>query len=170
MGAQVINFDVNFLRPFIDGTIETLKVQCSSHCAPMKPFLRGQSESTRVPDVEIAALIGIYSSAFQGSMALCFPKNVFLHLMNGMMGENYTELTPEIQDGAAELCNIIFGLAKQTLNNSGHDVKLAIPSIVTGSDLQPIHSSTTSVVIIPFTTDKGIFCIEICGQKIQAAS
>ena len=163
----MINFDVNFLRPFIEGTINTLKIQCNSPVSPKKPFMAGQGPAVYF---EIAALIGIVSSGFNGSMALCFPKAVFLHLMNGMMGENYTEITPEIQDGAGELCNIIFGQAKRSLNAQGEDIQLAIPTIVMGKEIQPLHKAKASVIVVPFQTEVGVFCIEICGEKKASAS
>jgi chemotaxis protein CheX len=154
--------DITFVNPFVEGTIETLRVQCSSEAKQMKPFLRGNGPKL---DCEIAAFVGITSSAFSGSMALCFTKSAFLGLMNSMMGENYTEITNDIQDGAAELCNIIFGQAKRVLNNQGHDVQLAIPSIMRGQNLEPIHLTRTSVIIIPFETINGPFQIEICGEN-----
>ncbi len=158
---QASKIDVNFINPFIEGTIETLKVQCSFTPKASRPFLKGKG-----PEIitDIAAVIGLTSPAFNGSVAVCFPKNIFLNIMERMLGEKYEEIGEELEDGACELLNIIFGQAKRNLNEKGYQIEKAIPTIVRGSGVAIKHLSEGPTVVIPFETEIGIFHIEIATQ------
>lgn len=152
--------DVNFVKPFVAGTMETLRVQCHVEVKVGKPFMRkaGQPEGLRI---DIAGIIGITSSSFKGSIALCFPERTFLGIMGKMLGETYTSITPEVEDGAGELTNIIFGAAKRVLNDKGHDIQKALPSVIRGGGVQIRHLTPIPTVILPFETELGPFQIEV---------
>ena len=153
--------DVQFFKPFIDGTKNTLKIQCGLEATPLKPFIKKNAPKVTF---DIAGIISLNSTAFQGTIALCFPKQVFLALMNNMLGEAYTEISDDMQDGAAELLNMIFGQAKRVLNECGYDIVKAIPSVIKGSQIEIQHVSNEPVIVIPFETTAGIFHIEIANE------
>ncbi len=153
--------DVNFFKPFVEGTLETLKKQCSVEAKPGKPFTKGNGPKL---NIEITALIGLASSAFSGTIALCFTKEAFLSIMSNMLGETYTEITSDLQDGAAELLNIIFGHAKRVLNTQGYDIQKAIPSIIRGQNLESVHLTKAPIIVLPFTMAQGEFHIEIGSE------
>ncbi len=150
--------DVNFINPFIDGTIETLKVQCSIQTHAGKPYLKGPKSEFKV---DITAVIGLTSTAFRGSVAICFPERVFLNIMEKLLGEKQTAITSELEDGASELMNIIFGQAKKVLNEKNYAIDRAIPTVVRGSDLTVRHFTPSPTIVIPFESDAGNFHIEI---------
>lgn len=150
--------DVQLFKPIVEGTLKTFKVQAGLEIKGGKPFYKGTVEQ---PKFALAGVIGLASSKFCGSVSLCFPEKVFLGIMGKMMGEEYTEINDELQDGAAELLNIIFGQAKATLNNSGYDLEMAIPTIVRGTELKTSAMSKKPVVVLPFETDLGEFQVEI---------
>ena len=150
--------DVNFVNPFIQGAIQTLQLQCSFTAKPTRPFLKGAGPGIQT---DIAAVIGLTSVGFQGSVAICFPKAIFLTVMERMLGEKYTEITTELEDGASELLNIIFGQAKRELNSKGYTIEKAIPTIVRGTNMAVRHLGPSPTVVVPFETEVGIFHIEI---------
>lgn len=150
--------DALFFKPIIDGTLNTLKVQCSVQGRPAQPFIKSGKPKF---NCEIAAIVGLTSSKLSGSMALCFAKPTFLSLMSKMLGESFTEITNEVEDGASELLNMIFGHAKRILNDSGHDIQKAIPSIIRGQNLEARHLTTRPIIVLPFLTEFGEFHIEI---------
>jgi chemotaxis protein CheX len=106
--------DANFINPFISGTVSTLKIQCSVDAHAGTAFLKSKTSPKLKTD--IAGLIGITSEAFRGNIAICFPEKTFLGIMSQMLGEEFTEINNEVEDGAGELMNIIFGTAKKVLN------------------------------------------------------
>lgn len=156
--------DAMFFKPFVEGTLETLKVQCKTEAIHGKPFIKG---SGPMIDSEIVAIIGLACTAFSGTIALYFTKNTFLALMANMLDEKFEEITPDLQDGAAELLNMIFGHAKRVLNQQGYDIEKAIPSIFRGKNLQTTHLTESKVIVLPFTSNSGEFHIEIAEGYSQ---
>jgi chemotaxis protein CheX len=153
--------DTKFFKPFVEGTIKTLEVQCGLKITPEKPFFKDQKPYT---EFAIAGVIGINSNAFNGTITLCFPEKVFLGIMEKMLGEKFTEINQDLQDGASELLNIIFGQAKTTLNNQGYTIQKAIPTVVRGTNIITSALSKTRVVVLPFKLDFGEFHVEICSE------
>jgi chemotaxis protein CheX len=154
--------DATFFKPFIDGTRNTLKIQCKVNANPGKPFLKKNGPKVVF---DIAGVIGLTSSVFTGSIALCFPKAVFLALMSNMLGEQFTDITDDMQDGAAELLNMIFGQAKRVLNDANCDIAKALPTVVKGTNIETQHLSNKPVIVIPFETEAGIFHVEIASEE-----
>lgn len=164
-GVVPPKIDVNFVNPFITGAIETLRVQSSVEVHPEKIFLKGKStECLALTSVDIAAVIGLTSTVFKGSVAICFPQAIFLAIMGNMFGETYTEITQELEDGASELLNIIFGIAKRALNTQGYSIERALPTIVRGKDINVRHMSDKPTIVVPFQTKFGPFHIEIATE------
>ncbi len=158
------NLDVKFFKPFVDGTQNTLKVQCNLESSHDKPFIKGTRDQ---PIFDIAGVIGITSTTFNGSITICFPKNVYLKIIGNMLGETFTEITPDLRDGAAELLNIIFGSAKVVLNQQGYNIQKALPSVISGHDLQTsTGNGRNKVMVLPFKTSEGEFHIEILTDSI----
>jgi chemotaxis protein CheX len=158
--------DVSFLNPFINGTLKTLEVQCSIKATAKAPRLKIKDEPA--VQFDIAAVIGITSPGFTGSIAICFPEKIFLVLMGNMLGETYTEITKDLEDGVAELLNIIFGQAKKELNENGHSIEKAIPTIIRGNGLSVKHLTPRPTILLPFETDKGNFHIEIATEVSES--
>ncbi|MDX9730798.1 MAG: hypothetical protein RBT63_03415 [Bdellovibrionales bacterium] len=79
--------DVNFVNPLIEGTLHVLKVQAQMEVTPGKPKLKDLENPP--PNIDIAGIIGVTSSGFNGGIALCFPEKVFLSIMSSMLGEDY---------------------------------------------------------------------------------
>lgn len=153
--------DVNFLNPFIEGALHTFKVQCNIEMTTEKMHLKGKNKTL---DIGIAGVIGLTSSSFNGSIAICFPKETFLKVMEGMLFEKYEEITPDLEDGAGELLNIIFGHAKRILNGKNYQIDKAIPTIVKGKALEVRHLTPQATLVLPFKSDVGPLHIEVCIQ------
>lgn len=151
--------DVNFINPFLEGTIEVLKIQAHTLAQAGSPSVKDPKSSF---GGDISGVIGLVSESFTGSVVISFPAQTFLTIMSRMLGEEFTELNPDIQDGAAEMTNIIFGYAKRVLNEKGYGIKMAIPSVITGKDHSIQNNTKGPRIVIPFESDAGKFGIEIC--------
>jgi chemotaxis protein CheX len=136
----------------------------STEAKALKPFIKGKEKQ---PSFDIAGVIGLSSSGFAGTIAICFPSDVYLAAMSNMLGETFTEITPELQDGAAELLNMIFGHAKVVLNQQGYTIQKAIPTVVRGTGIQTTYLGKTSVMVLPFQTEFGEIHIEICSDELM---
>lgn len=151
--------DVHFINPFLAATVNMLKVQAQVESKAGVPYKRQGTEKFAG---DVSGVIGIVSDSFNGAVVISFPEETFLKVMSKMLGEPITTLTKEIADGAGEMTNIILGQAKVALNDKGHGIKTAIPSVITGKDHSISGVSQGPRVTIPFTTEFGPFAIEIC--------
>jgi chemotaxis protein CheX len=151
--------DMTFLKPFIDGTLYTIKVQTGVEPTLGKPYLK-QRDSVGLK-VDIAGTVGIWSDKFKGSIYVCFPEKTYLLIMGKMLGEEYTSITSDIEDGAGEMMNIIFGFAKKVLNERGHNLEKALPGVIVGGGLKVSQVGKDPVIVLPFETVFGPFQLEI---------
>ncbi len=151
--------NTDFIHPFLNATVHILNVQANLPAEPGKAFLK-KTNDRLVGDV--SGIIGVVSDKFNGSVIISFPEATFLKVMSNMLGESFTELTPEIVDGAGEVLNMIFGQAKVVLNEKGYGIKTAIPSVVTGRHLSVSTMTKGPVVVVPFSSGAGEFFVEIC--------
>lgn len=150
--------DVDFIKPFVQASRDTLAIQANTEISVGKPYLKKDGV---VLDSDIAGVISLTSKTFNGSIALCFPKKVFLSIYSKMVGEPLEEITKESEDAVGEILNIIFGQAKVVLNQAGHEIQRAIPAIVRGKQISIHHLSRNVAVILPFEMDAGQFHLEI---------
>jgi chemotaxis protein CheX len=112
----MLKVDLEVIKPFIDATLHTFKNQCQFEASAQAPYLKGTKDQQ---GFDIVAIIGLTSPTLRGSISLCFPTKVFLTVMNGMLNESFKEITRELEDGAAELLNIIYGEAKHDREQFG---------------------------------------------------
>ena len=161
--------DAAFLNAFIDAAIKTLQTQCTVTIVAQAPSIKGKILDT---PYDIAGVIGLHSKAFRGSIAICYPKATFLALIGSMLGEKYTEITQDLEDGAAELLNIIFGQAKVELNEKKYEIEKAIPTIIRGEALKINHLGAQPTIVIPFESNVGPLRIEINieAQELRKAA
>jgi chemotaxis protein CheX len=151
--------DTEFINPFLNATVNTLKVQAQIQTEPGQVYVKKPKEFIQG---DISGVIGIVSDSFNGSVVITFPEKVFLKIISNMLGEEYTKIDNDIVDGAGELTNMIFGQAKVVLNEKGYGIKTAIPSVVSGKDHSLSGLTKGPVVIVPFSTEFGPFFVEIC--------
>lgn len=156
--------NVQFFAPFIQGTLSVLRIQCTLDCKPAKPFIKGTHDQD---DISIAAIIGLNCESFNGLIVIAFPKAVFLKAMGNMFGEVLHEITDDMQDGASELLNMIYGQAKIVLNDQGFGISRALPSVIRGEKLRLYQDTSSKVFVLPFTCEAGTFYVEICTEGLN---
>ncbi len=153
------NIDVQFFRPFVDGTIHMLKVQCQLTATHGIPYLKGKTPGQLT--VDIAGLVGIWTDKYRGIICVSFPESTYLNIMNKMLDEKFDAISSDNNDGAGEMMNMIFGFAKRVLNEKGHDFQKALPSVIVGKNIHVSHQADTPVFVLPFSSDFGEFQLEI---------
>jgi chemotaxis protein CheX len=151
------HIDVAFITPFIDSTLYVLSVAAGIHAEKESVFIQN-AEHENLGD--ISAIVGINSQKYIGSMALSFDQDCFLHVVSNMLGEPYQEINDENANACGEICNQIFGHAKHRLNQNGHTIQMAIPTVIVGSQHKIKHSARGPCVVISFKTSMGRFRVE----------
>ena len=155
--------EIEFIKPFISGVVEVMKVQFNCECKPLAPVPKPKMATP--PVFDIAGIIGLRGNRFNGSVALELPDKVFLKLMSNMLGEEFTAISPENEDGAGEMLNMIFGHAKTILNEKGYSIEKAIPTVVTGKSLSLKSLPSKNTLVMPFECQYGSFYLEIGSDE-----
>lgn len=150
--------EVEFITPFIESTIEILKIQADVNVTSEKPLLKDKLGDYQF---DIGGVITLISNVFEGSISLCFKAPVFLKICEKMLGEEYKEINEEVEDAAGEILNIIFGMSKAKLNDEkGYKIVKAIPTVLLGAGIQ-VKQTIGPTLILPFNSDCGKFHLEV---------
>ncbi len=158
-----MSVDVEFLNPFIAAARNVLETQANLALTPGKATLKKPDD--KIP-MEIAGVIALSCAEFTGSISLCFKQDVFLKIYEGLTGEKHSAITPEIEDAAAELLNMIFGQAKTVLNDQkGYTLDRALPTVLTGDKIRIQYQGRGPSIVIPFETPHGAFHLEIVVER-----
>lgn len=161
MGVRIVDSSQKaaFFKPFVDCTINSLQIMGGIQSSPGTPSAKKNSESF---SFDLAGVIGITSEGLTGSYMVSFKEDVFLKMMSKFLGETYSKIEPGMEDGVAELLNIILGGAKKVLNEQhGHSIQMAFPSVVHGNSVKSNIQVGKTTIVIPFYSDIGRFVIEV---------
>ena len=149
----------NFINPFIVAANKVFETQVTIKLENKKPYV---SEAGDLPRIDIAGILSLTSKEFNGSISICFSKEVFLKVYGKMLGEEISEINDDVKDCAGELLNIIFGQAKTILNDEmGYSFEKSIPTILAGEKLSLHYHSQKPAMVIPFGSEVGDFFLEI---------
>jgi chemotaxis protein CheX len=149
--------DVKFINPFLQGTLEVLKTMAFMDPLPGKVYLK----ESNIAAGDVSGIIGITGDA-TGSLAISFTETCICDIVNRMLGESYTAANREIFDAVGEITNMISGVARTYMEKAGMTVYAAIPAVIYGKNhsIDPILDSPS--IIIPFSTEKGTFVVDVC--------
>lgn len=152
--------DVQYINPFLEGTLHVLKTMAFIEARPGKPFLKKDNSAKG----DITGIIGL-AGAVRGSFALSFTESCILRIVSNMLGEEITQVNGDIADAVGELTNMVSGAARQRLEAMGYSLSAAIPTVVRGKDHCIVHTLGGPSIIIPFETDHGNFVVDVCMRK-----
>jgi chemotaxis protein CheX len=113
---------------------------------------------------DISAIMPMNSERFLGSMAIAFEEMCFLGIVEQMLGEVFTEITPDIQDAAGEICKQVFGMSKKILNSNGHTIQSALPTVIAGKGHSIKHTVSGVCIAVKFNCTYGNFVVEAVLQ------
>jgi len=149
--------DVNYINPFLQGTLDVLKTMASIIATPGKPYVK--TSMTAAGD--ISGIIGITGDA-TGSLAISFTERCICDVVNSMLGENHASINAEIIDAVGELTNMISGAARNLMEKQGIKAFAAIPTVVHGKNHTINAIYNVPSIIIPFATNAGAFFVDVC--------
>lgn len=152
--------DVKFVQPFINSTVNVLKVQTQVDSTMLTPTIK--SKFTANYEIDIAGVLSLVSPSFSGSVGICYPKSTFLKICGKLFDQEYETIDSEVEDAASEILNMIFGGAKAELNKDfDYGIQKALPTVIRADSLKLRQYSAESTLVIPFDSSVGPFHIEI---------
>lgn len=160
--------DPQILTALRSALLQAFEVQVSTKVEVSKGEVQSALAGNRTP-TDIAAILGVASSRYTGTLVLGFDEKTFLGLVKRLIDEQFEKIGAENADCAGELLNIVFGVAKVTINETGHDFGSAIPSISFGKDIliaTPEMSAGLSPTRLTCKSDLGNFYLDINLKKI----
>lgn len=81
----------------------------------------------------VTAMVG-FAGLFNGLLSLHVPQTLALKFTSSMLGMDVTELNDDVSDALGEIANMVAGSFKHHLSREGHEVRLSIPSVVSGGE------------------------------------
>jgi len=157
--------DVKFINPFLNGTLEVIKTMAFLDPVAGKPYLK----TTDAAAGDVSAIIGITGDAI-GSLAISFSESCICGIVSNMLGEVFTDVNKDVFDAAGEITNMVSGVARSYLEKQGMTVFAAIPTVVYGKGHTVMHILRAPSIVIPFSTQKGDFVIDVCIKTVDAAA
>jgi chemotaxis protein CheX len=149
--------NVQFINPFLEGTMEVLKTMAMVEPTVGKPYIKKGNQAKG----DVSGIIGMTGSA-RGSLALSFSEKSIFMIVSNMLGEKYTEINDEVMDAVGEITNMISGVARKKLESQGYNISAAIPTVVSGKDHAILHVLGGPSIIIPFQVTNGAFYVDVC--------
>jgi chemotaxis protein CheX len=141
--------DVNFINPIVAALANVLETMGKVKTTRGTPFVKQPGQISKSQG-DISGIIAMNSERFTGSLALLFEEKLITTVVANMLGKAPQGLDDDVRDCVGELTNIVFGQAKRDLNELGHTVGMAIPSVVTGKGHEVSHLVDGVCIVIPF--------------------
>lgn len=152
--------DVKFINPFLNGTLDVLKKMAFMEPRASRPYLK----ETSVAGGDVSGIIGITGDAI-GSLAISFSEPCICDICSRMLGEPHIKADQDVFDAVGEITNMISGVARTHMEKEGMQVYAAIPSIVYGRNHTINHILNSPSIVIPFSTDRGSFVVDVCIKR-----
>lgn len=149
--------DVEYINPFLNGTLEVLKTMASFQPVPEKPYVKKDD----LAHGDVSGIIGITGDAI-GSLAISFSASCICSIVGRMLGETFTTINHDVLDAVGELTNMISGVSRTHLEKKGMTVFAAIPSVVFGANHTINHILKSPSIVIPFSSPNGPFFVDVC--------
>ena len=156
-----MRMNVEYINPFIESVNELFSTMLGAKVDRGKIGVSSGANNPR----DIMAIIGLSGPA-RGTVALSFPTNTALNLVNKMLGLETRIVDEMVSDGVAELVNIVAGGAKAKLvTDGGTPLDLSLPTVLRGNDFTVDYPSNSVWLEVPFASDLGPFCLRVTFES-----
>lgn len=143
-----------YINPFILSTVEVFSTMLNCELTRGQLSLNANFQ----PEHDVSGIIGLTGNA-SGTVVVSLQKEVALGAAEAMLGEKPESFNADVIDAVGELTNMIAGRAKANLEHL--DMKLALPTVITGKNHCITFGSTAQTICIPYTCDWGELSVEV---------
>ena len=112
----------------------------------------------------ITGMVG-FAGTYCGVISIHCPVSLALKVTSSMLGMECDEVNEDLNDAIGEIANMLGGNVKQVLSKGGLDVKLSIPTVISGEDYTVNSLSDSDCVVIPFSIDDEKFIVGLTLKK-----
>lgn len=150
-----------FVNPFLVSLLDVLRTMARTELKPGRPRLK--TDAVALGD--ISGLIGMVGPQTRGSFSITFEERLALAIYARMLGSPATQIDQDVIDMVGEITNMVTGGAKRILGEQGYDFEMAIPAVVSGPGHTITHKVKGPKITMPFESDAGAACIELCFES-----
>ncbi|MBU0691215.1 chemotaxis protein CheX [bacterium] len=157
--AASVALNADFINPFVEGTVATLKQMAEMVCVRTNLSLSEDAKTSG----DISGTIGLSGEA-EGFVSVSFRLDLAQKIVGKMLmledGEAASE--DDMRDGVGEFMNMVAGYAKAQLANTEHSFMLSIPNVISGGPHSVGQPRGLSLFVIDFETDGSEFHVIVC--------
>lgn len=122
------------------------------------------TESVNRFKCSITGMVG-FAGIYSGVISIHCPVVLALKITSSMLGMECEEVDDDLNDAIGEIANMLGGGVKQVLSKGGLDVKLSIPTVISGEDYTVNSLSDIDCVVIPFSIENEKFLVGLTLKK-----
>jgi chemotaxis protein CheX len=100
----------------------------------------------------ITGMVG-FAGTYSGVISIHCPVDLALKVTSNMLGIDCEEVNEDLNDAIGEIANMLGGSVKQVLSKGGMDVKLSIPTVISGEDYTVNSLSDNDCIVVPFAVE-----------------
>lgn len=112
----------------------------------------------------ITGMVG-FAGTYSGVISIHCPVALAMKITSSMLGMECEEVNDDLNDAIGEIANMLGGGVKLVLSKGGLDVKLSIPTVISGEDYTVNSLSDNNCVVIPFNLDGDKFLVGLTLKK-----
>lgn len=112
----------------------------------------------------ITGMVG-FAGLYSGVISIHCPVDLAMKITSNMLGIECEEVGEDLNDAIGEISNMLGGSVKQVLSKGGLDVKLSIPTVISGEDYTVNSLTDNDCVVIPFIVDNQKFIVGLVLRK-----
>ena len=112
----------------------------------------------------ITGMVG-FAGTYSGVISIHCPVELALRITSSMLGMECNEVNDDLNDAIGEIANMLGGSVKQVLSKGGLDIKLSIPTVISGEDYTVNSLSDIDCVVIPFCIENNKFLVGLTLKK-----
>ena len=147
--SQSTNFTENQVAAFVtDATKEVFSTMVMMEVTDEFPLKEPVSRFK----CSITGMVG-FAGTYSGVISIHCPVALALKITSNMLGIDCDEVNEDLNDAIGEIANMLGGSVKQVLSKGGLDVKLSIPTVISGEDYTVNSLSDNDCVVVPFTVE-----------------
>jgi chemotaxis protein CheX len=123
---------------------------------PGEPYKRKHSALKN----SISGLIGMAGN-IKGLLAIHLPNEAALAITTAFLGMDVEEIDEDVRDAIGELANMLGGNLKAALDPKGSDIKLSMPTSVSGEEYSIDTIADAEEITVPFELEGSTFLVEL---------
>lgn len=115
----------------------------------------------------VTGMVG-FAGTYSGVISMHCPLSLAKKITSAMLGMAENEIEDggeDLNDAIGEIGNMLGGSVKMVLSTGGLDVKLSIPTVISGEDYTINSLSDSDCVVIPFVVENERFLVGLTLKK-----